>query len=159
MGRTVCRFRATSMNVAEWLRGLGLERYVPAFRDNDIDGEVLRRLTVDDLRELGIGSIGHRRRLLDAIAALGDGQRLTEISPAPAPSPGATTEAELRDALSATRGHPGPVVIVVPVIPHADLPGAGVWWDVAPAEVSTMAVTDSLRAEYESDVKGQRWCG
>src|SRR6516162_6461307 len=71
----------------------------------------------------------------------------------------ATTAAELRDALSATRGHPGPVVIVVPVIPHADLPGAGVWWDVAPAEVSTMAVTDGLRAEYESDVKGQRWFG
>jgi len=71
----------------------------------------------------------------------------------------ATTAAELRDALSATRGHPGPVVIVVPVIPHADLPGAGVWWDVAPAEVSTMAVTDGLRAEYESDSKEQRWFG
>jgi 3D-(3,5/4)-trihydroxycyclohexane-1,2-dione acylhydrolase (decyclizing) len=71
----------------------------------------------------------------------------------------ATTAAELRDALSATRGHPGPVVIVVPVIPHADLPGAGVWWDVAPAEVSTLAVTDGLRAEYESDRKEQRWFG
>ena len=71
----------------------------------------------------------------------------------------ATTAAELRDALSATRGHPGPVVIVVPVIPHADLPGAGVWWDVAPAEVSTLAVTDGLRAEYESDSKEQRWFG
>ena len=71
----------------------------------------------------------------------------------------ATTAAELRDALSATRGHPGPVVIVVPVIPHADLPGAGVWWDVAPAEVSTMAVTDGLRAEYEGDSKEQRWFG
>ena len=71
----------------------------------------------------------------------------------------ATTAAELRDALSATRGHPGPVVIVVPVIPHADLPGARVWWDVAPAEVSTLAVTDGLRAEYESDVKEQRWFG
>src|SRR6266487_6710641 len=47
----------------------------------------------------------------------------------------ATTAAELREALSATRDHPGPVVIVVPVIPHADLPGAGVWWDVAPAEI------------------------
>jgi hypothetical protein len=56
------------MDVVGWLRGLGLERYVPAFRDNDIDGEVLRRLTAEDLRELGIASIGHRRRLLDAIA-------------------------------------------------------------------------------------------
>src|SRR6516165_1978801 len=54
------------MDVAGWLRGLGLEQYTPAFRDNDIDGEVLRRLTADDLRELGVASIGHRRRLLDA---------------------------------------------------------------------------------------------
>src|SRR5438552_5431218 len=60
------------MNVAEWLRGLGFEQYEPAFRDNDIDGEVLRRLTAEDLRELGVASIGHRRRLLDAIAKLGE---------------------------------------------------------------------------------------
>jgi 3D-(3,5/4)-trihydroxycyclohexane-1,2-dione acylhydrolase (decyclizing) len=71
----------------------------------------------------------------------------------------ATTAAELRDALSVTRDHPGPVVIVVPVIPHADLPGAGVWWDVAPAEVSTLGVTAGLRAEYDSDSKEQRWFG
>jgi 3D-(3,5/4)-trihydroxycyclohexane-1,2-dione acylhydrolase (decyclizing) len=71
----------------------------------------------------------------------------------------ASTAAEVRDALSATRDHPGPVVIVVPVIPHADLPGAGVWWDVAPAEVSTLGITAGLRSEYESDVKSQRWFG
>jgi hypothetical protein len=59
------------MDLAEWLRGLGLEEYGPAFRDHDIDGEVLRRLTGEDLRELGVASVGHRRRLLDAIAALG----------------------------------------------------------------------------------------
>ena len=59
------------MDVAEWLRDLGLEQYAPAFRDDDIDGEVLRRLTGEDLRELGVRSIGHRRRLLDAISALG----------------------------------------------------------------------------------------
>ena len=51
----------------------------------------------------------------------------------------ANTAAELRDALDETRGHQGTVVIVVPAIPHADLPGAGVWWDVAPAEVSEVA--------------------
>src|SRR6266851_2996513 len=59
------------MDVAEWLRGLGLGQYAPAFRDNDIDGKVLRRLTGEDLRELGVRSIGHRRRLLDAISSLG----------------------------------------------------------------------------------------
>ncbi len=71
----------------------------------------------------------------------------------------ATTADELRAALDDTRDHPGPVVIVVPVVPHADLPGAGVWWDVAPAEVSTTGVTAGLRAEYESDRKDQRWLG
>jgi class 3 adenylate cyclase/predicted ATPase len=59
------------MDVAEWLRDLELEQYAPAFRDNEIDGEVLRQLTSEDLRELGVRSIGHRRRLLDAISALG----------------------------------------------------------------------------------------
>src|ERR1700746_572531 len=59
------------MDVAEWRRGLGLEQYAPAFRDNDIDAEGLRRLTGEDLRELGVRSIGHRRRLLGRMSALG----------------------------------------------------------------------------------------
>lgn len=72
------------MDVAEWLRGLGLEQYAPAFRDNDIDGEVLRRLATDDLRDLGVMSVGHRRRLLDAIAALKDAQPAAGASLTPA---------------------------------------------------------------------------
>ena len=58
------------MDVAAWLQGLGLERYVPAFRDNEIDWEVLPKLTFEDLREIGVAAIGHRRKLLDAIAAI-----------------------------------------------------------------------------------------
>jgi class 3 adenylate cyclase len=58
------------MDIADWLRGLGLEQYEDAFRENAIDADVLRELTADDLRELGITPIGHRRRLLAAIAAL-----------------------------------------------------------------------------------------
>jgi class 3 adenylate cyclase len=58
------------MDVSTWLRGLGLENYVQAFEAHDIDAEVLPRLTPDDLIALGITSIGHRRKLLDAIAAL-----------------------------------------------------------------------------------------
>jgi SAM domain (Sterile alpha motif) len=42
------------MDVAAWLRGLGLEQYAPAFRDNDVDGEVLLELTVDDLVSIGV---------------------------------------------------------------------------------------------------------
>src|SRR5215467_13087881 len=59
------------MDVAAWLSGLGLEQYAKLFRDNDIDGEILCGMTADDLKELGISSFGHRRRLLNAITALG----------------------------------------------------------------------------------------
>jgi class 3 adenylate cyclase/tetratricopeptide (TPR) repeat protein len=59
------------MDVAAWLRGLGLDQYAPAFRDNDVDGEVLPELTADDLISIGVTSVGHRRKLLAAIAALG----------------------------------------------------------------------------------------
>src|SRR6266446_782951 len=67
------------MDVGEWLRKLGLERYEPAFRANEIDARVLPSLTAEDLKDLGVGLVGHRRRLLDAITALG--------SPLPNPPP------------------------------------------------------------------------
>src|ERR687884_157848 len=60
------------LDIVVWLRGLGLEQYEAAFRDNDIDAEMLPTLTADDLRELGIASLGHRKKLLAAIAALRD---------------------------------------------------------------------------------------
>jgi len=82
------------MDVAAWLQRLGLERYVPAFRDNDVDAEVLLRLTAEDLRELGVASIGHRRRLLDAIAPL------TEVVPRPTTMPAPTVTAAAPDAPS-----------------------------------------------------------
>ena len=53
-----------------WLRSLGLGKYEAAFRENDIDETVLPNLTAEDLKELGVASLGHRRKLLDAIAAL-----------------------------------------------------------------------------------------
>src|ERR1700724_1606948 len=59
------------MDVGAWLRSLGLERYEAAFSDNEIDGTVLPSLTAEDLKDLGVGIVGHRRKLLDAIAALG----------------------------------------------------------------------------------------
>src|ERR1700730_1947457 len=59
------------MDVAAWLRGLGLEQYEPAFRDNFVDADVLPDLTAEDLVGMGVPSIDHRRKLLAAIAALG----------------------------------------------------------------------------------------
>jgi class 3 adenylate cyclase/predicted ATPase len=58
------------MDVGAWLRSLGLERYEAVFRENEIDETVLPTLTADDLKDLGVGIVGHRRKVLDAIAAL-----------------------------------------------------------------------------------------
>jgi class 3 adenylate cyclase/predicted ATPase len=58
------------MDISAWLRSLDLERYEQAFRENAIDEASLPKLTVEDLRDLGVTAVGHRRILLDAIAAL-----------------------------------------------------------------------------------------
>src|SRR5246500_887364 len=85
------------MDIGGWLRGLGLERYEQASRENEIDVRVLPELTADDLKELGVAAIGHRRLLLKAIADLvaSAGRAAAEDVPAasPASAPG---EAERR---------------------------------------------------------------
>jgi class 3 adenylate cyclase len=58
------------MDVEGWLQRLGLEQYAAVFRDNQIDATVLPSLTAEDLKDLGITLIGHRRKLLNAIAGL-----------------------------------------------------------------------------------------
>src|SRR6202049_3974701 len=73
-----------SVDIAAWLQGLGLERYEPAFRANEIDARALSNLTPDDLKDLGVILVGHRRRLLDAIDALGSAAPAFLEAPAPA---------------------------------------------------------------------------
>ena len=63
-------FGRAVMDIVVWLRSLGLGRYEAAFRENEIDETVLPSLTHEDLKELGVTAIGHRLKLLDAIAAL-----------------------------------------------------------------------------------------
>jgi hypothetical protein len=58
------------VDIAAWLHGLGLQQYEQAFCDNAIDAAVLPSLTAEDSKDLGVTLVGHRRRLLDAIAAL-----------------------------------------------------------------------------------------
>src|SRR5271163_1645781 len=58
------------MDVGDWLRSLGLGRYEAAFRENAIDGKVLPKLTAEDLKDLGVVIVGHRRMMLSAIAEL-----------------------------------------------------------------------------------------
>ncbi|MBV8119871.1 MAG: AAA family ATPase [Alphaproteobacteria bacterium] len=77
------------MDIADWLRGLGLAQYEPAFRENEIDASVLPSLTAEDLRELGVAVLGHRRKLLDAIAELRRAPLPRSEEPGPAASPAA----------------------------------------------------------------------
>src|SRR6476646_10674354 len=71
---------AMSIDIADWLRGLGLEQYAQLFRDNDIDGEILGGMNAEDLKELGISSFGHRRRLLNAITTLGGAPATRDVA-------------------------------------------------------------------------------
>ena len=84
------------MDIGGWLRGLGLERYEQAFRENEIDLRVLPELTADDLKELGVAAIGHRRLLLKAIADLAAGAGRAAAEDVPAASPANPAEAERR---------------------------------------------------------------
>jgi class 3 adenylate cyclase len=76
------------MDVVVWLRSLGLERYEAAFRENEIDERVLPNLTAEDLKEIGVAPVGHRRILLEAIAALRN-----DTSPKPPSLDAATSSA------------------------------------------------------------------
>ena len=82
------------MDVGSWLRSLGLEQYEAPFRENNIDPEVLGDLTDADLEKLGV-TLGHRKRLLKAIASLG-GTELAAKPTIPAPVPLSTDAAERR---------------------------------------------------------------
>src|SRR5947207_14162003 len=86
-----------SIEITNWLRGLGLEQYDAAFRDNDVDGEILPELTANDLIGLGVTSIGHRRKLLAAIATLRSEapQPVAETVPAAAAASGGAERRQL----------------------------------------------------------------
>jgi class 3 adenylate cyclase len=82
------------MDIVVWLRSLGLGKYEAAFRENEIDETVLPGLTAEDLKELGVAALGHRRKLLDAIAALRTG------------AGGKAASADIATASNAPSAHP-----------------------------------------------------
>src|ERR1700688_1324731 len=61
---------AAMQQIADWLEKLGLGQYAPCFVENDISFAILSDLTDQDLKEIGVPSLGHRRQLLRAIAEL-----------------------------------------------------------------------------------------
>jgi hypothetical protein len=86
------------LDIEAWLRGLGLEHYAQAFRDNAIDGEILPKLTADDLKDIGVTIVGHRRKMLEAIAAL-------RAVNGPAPPPAAEEAHTLPTPAAAASSH------------------------------------------------------
>jgi hypothetical protein len=62
--------KGATIDVGAWLQDLGLGQYDAIFRENAINEKVLPNLTAEDLKDMGIGIVGHRRLLLDAIAVL-----------------------------------------------------------------------------------------
>jgi predicted ATPase/class 3 adenylate cyclase len=82
------------MDLGGWLRSLGLEQYEAAFRENAIDEKLLPRLTAEDLKNLGVNLVGHRRLLLDAIAVL----RAESAAKAPPPDAPPATDITGKDA-------------------------------------------------------------
>jgi class 3 adenylate cyclase/predicted ATPase len=90
------------MDLRGWLRSLGLEQYEAAFRENAIDDAVLPKLTAEDLKDLGVGLVGHRRKLLDAIAAL-RAESDVKAPPFAPPPPAAATAAPAMEAAGERR--------------------------------------------------------
>src|SRR5215472_931314 len=85
--------------IADWLERLGLEQYAQRFAENDIDFEILSDLTDQDLEKIGVASVGHRRKLLRAIANLKDLETITPavaVAVAPPAAPSAADTAERR---------------------------------------------------------------
>jgi class 3 adenylate cyclase/predicted ATPase len=74
------------MDVGGWLRGLGLGKYEAAFLDNGIGEAVLPHLTIEDLKEIGVATVGDRRMLLAAIAALATPTSSESIERQPSPA-------------------------------------------------------------------------
>jgi class 3 adenylate cyclase/predicted ATPase len=97
-----------TVDVAAWLKNLGLGQYEAAFRDNAIDGDLLPSLTAEDLKDLGVTIVGHRRRLLDAIAALSAASKpppphAAAGPPATLPAPAVSSRPEPRSGTDAER--------------------------------------------------------
>ena len=85
--------------IADWLGKLGLGQYARRFAENDIDFDILSDLTDQDLEKIGVTSLGHRRKLLRAIANLKGGEQITPaalVAAAPPATPRAADFAERR---------------------------------------------------------------
>jgi class 3 adenylate cyclase len=108
------------VDIATWLHGLGLSEYEQAFRENAIEFEILPELTADDLKEIGVIPVGHRRKLLAAIAAL---------RPSASPAPDDARDARVQSSPADPIGERRQVTVL-----FADLAGYTAWGQQLDAE-------------------------
>ena len=90
------------VNLSRWLEDLGLAQYAEQFRSNEIDAELLPRLSSDDLKEIGVAALGHRKKLLEAIRALAaaaDASSPTPVRPALGDAPERFTPGHLAERI------------------------------------------------------------
>ena len=87
------------MDIEAWLKSLGLEQYAQPFREHDVDARVLPDLTADDLRDIGVTSVGHRRLILAAITRLAPEGGGGRVEPGPSSATtGVPTDRRHREA-------------------------------------------------------------
>ena len=148
---TACQENLPLTVVVAENHGYQVIRRLQMWRSGSHFGNEFRYRTGDDMvTEKKAGRLEGDYLDID-IAKMAEGMGATAIR--------ATSADEVREALLKARDHDGPLVIVVPTIPHANLPSADVWWDVAPAEVSTQEWIAEKRDEYEVGLSHQKWHG
>ena len=148
---TACQENLPLTIVVAENHGYQVIRRLQMWRSGSHFGNEFRYRTGDDMvTEKSAGRLEGDYLDID-IAKMAEGMGATAIR--------ATSADEVREALLKARDHDGPLVIVVPTIPHANLPSADVWWDVAPAEVSTQEWIAEKRDEYEVGLSHQKWHG
>ena len=148
---TACQENLPLTIVVAENHGYQVIRRLQMWRSGSHFGNEFRYRTGDDMvTEKSAGRLEGDYLDID-IAKMAEGMGATAIR--------ATSADEVREALLKARDHDGPLVIVVPTIPHANLPSADVWWDVAPAEVYTQEWIAEKRDEYEVGLSHQKWHG
>ena len=95
-------------DIPSWLEGLGLGELAPVFLENHITPDVLHELSADDLREMGVTSLGHRKKLLTALAGLNAPEPAIAPEPTPEPIPEPSLKPKPRVA---QKSKPGPQLV------------------------------------------------
>ena len=121
------------MDIEGWLRRIDLTQYAEMFRANDVDIELLGRLTNDDLKDIGVASFGHRKKLLEAIAEFGSPPAPPTAVPEPTPTPATVAPPPISASIEAAGERRHVTVMFCDLvdltgIAHNSMPKSGATW-------------------------------